>query len=310
MKQITVALFILPDTNVLDLGSIAQVFNEAEQMGLKINTVICGETAEISTRLGISINHVTSYKELNLLPTDFLFIMSSDHRYMFTKHFNPSKELLHWLKTTHENGTKICSVCTGAFLLGKAGLLDNIKCTTHWKRTRHLQQSFPEANVQENILFIEDNNIVTSAGSASGIDLALHIISTIKDDYLGHKIARELVVFNRRDGLHPQESFFLQYRNHYHVGIHKVQDYIHRNIGKRLHLCELADVANMSERNFCRIFKKETSLTVFDYITKLRQENISELLKNPDLSKKQIANKVGLESERQVNRLIKMAMVA
>lgn len=156
-------------------------------------------------------------------------------------------------------------------------MLDGIKCTTHWKRTEELQADFPKAKVQQNIIFVEDNGIYTSAGANSAIDVALHILSHLKDDFFAHKIARELVVYNRRRGSDVQQSIYSSNRNHIHNGIHKVQDYLEKNLHKKNMLADLAELANMSHRNFCRIFKKETSLTVIEYVNLLRKEKINEL---------------------------------
>ena len=95
----------------------------------------------------------------------------------------------------------------------------------------------------------------------------------------------------------------LQFRNHIHSGIHKVQDWIIDNIHLKTNLKDLAEIANMSERNFTRTFKKETNATVTDFITLIRKEKIKELSKNLDLSRVEIANKVGLQSERQISRI-------
>jgi transcriptional regulator GlxA family with amidase domain len=154
---------------------------------------------------------------------------------------------------------------------------------------------------------VEDKGIYTSAGVTAGIDLALHIVSVLKDDNFSFKIARELVVYNRRSGSDAQQSIHLSYRNHIHSGIHKVQDWLQDNLNKALNIIDLAAIANMSDRNFTRIFKKETSLTVHEYITLLRKERLTALLKNPDLSRQQIAQQCGLASERQLSRLIKQS---
>ena len=132
----------------------------------------------------------------------------------------------------------------------------------------------------------------------------LYLLEQKTDSYFTHKVARELVVYNRRKGVSDQISPVFQYRNHIHAGIHRVQDYILENLSQKYHLDDLATIANMSERSFTRIFKKEIGITVNQYINTIRVERIKELLKNPELSKKQIANKVGLKSERQLERLL------
>lgn len=305
MKKVTIGIFLLPEMNILDFGGITQAFVEAEDFGLNIEVIVCADTTEIKTCAGIKLNGIRDYKKIKNNTLDYLFVISASYKYIFSPKFKPSQELKNWLSILHNSGTKICAVCNGAFLIGAAGLLDDLKCTTHWKITKELKKQFPSCKVQEDILFIEDNNIITSAGSSSGIDLALYVISKLKDEHLSHRVARELVIFGRRSGSMPQKSVFLQFRNHYHSGIHKVQDYIIDHLSEKLKLIDLASMANMSERNFCRVFKKETSVTVLEFITRIRRECILQLLENPDLSKRQIANKVGLESERQLNRIIR-----
>jgi transcriptional regulator GlxA family with amidase domain len=217
---------------------------------------------------------------------------------------NPDKNLTSWITEAHAHGITICSICNGAFLLGKTGLLNGKKCTTHWKRTAQLQKIFPQAKVQEDILFVEDEGIISSAGATSGVDVALYILSKLKGDYFTYKISRELIIYNRRSGTETQHSIFLTYRNHTHSGVHRVQDWLQTNLHKKATVNNLADTANMSYRNFCRVFKKETSVTVNNYITLLRKERIKELLKNPDMSRSQIATQCGLKSERQVSRIL------
>ena len=109
----------------------------------------------------------------------------------------------------------------------------------------------------------------------------------------------------RRPGEQSQQSIFLSYRNHIHSGVHAVQDYLTENLHRKNPLSELAALANMSPRNFTRVFKKETGIAVGEYIARLRQERLQELSKNPDLSRAQLARQLGLKSERQVSRLIR-----
>jgi transcriptional regulator GlxA family with amidase domain len=189
--------------------------------------------------------------------------------------------------------------------LAQAGLLNGRKCTTHWKRTSELQNTFPAIRLVENILFTEDERIFTSAGVTAGIDMALNILSKLTDDNFSFKIARELVIYVRRQGNESQQSVFMQYRNHIHTGIHNVQEYLQENGNKKTTLNALADIAFMSVRNLTRIFKKETGLSINEYINLIRKERIHELMKNPDITRAQLALQCGLKSERHVCRILK-----
>jgi transcriptional regulator GlxA family with amidase domain len=300
-----ITFLLMPNTNLLDLGGASQVFHEAKDQGLAIDIHFCSTEDNILAVAGLPLGTLENYEKQTLNKGDYLIMLSADYRYFFSENCKPDKALLDWLLGLKAKNVTICAICTAAFVVGEAGLLDGIKCTTHWKRTDELQAKFPKAKVQQNIIFIEDCGIYTSAGANSAIDVALAILSSLKGDFFAHKIARELVVYNRRSGNEAQQSVYLNYRNHIHKGIHKVQDYLQESLHRKNLLAELAEIANMSHRNFCRVFKKETSLTVIEYVNILRKERISNLLKNPDLSRSEIAKQCGLQSERQISRIIK-----
>ena len=299
-----IIFLVPPHANMFDLAGASQVFYEAREHGLKLELNFCSYEKEIQASTGVPLGKLENYKKFSLIKGDVLFIASAQIDYMISSRMNPDRDLLDWINKAYDKGATICSLCNGAFLLGKTGLLDGRHCTTHWKRTAQLQKRFPLAKVEENILFIEDDRIISSAGATSGVDVALHILNKLKDDHFVYLISRELVIYNRRSGSQQQQSIFLNYRNHMHIGVHKVQDFILKNTHIKTSLPQLSEIANMSDRNFTRVFKRETGLTVNEYITLVRKEKINELIKNPDISRLQIASECGLKSERQVSRLL------
>lgn len=295
---------VLPDIHLMDLAGPDQTIHEAADFGASFTIQYCGTGEKVVSSAGLPIDRLVHYSKIKLNEGDFLIIPGSKVDYILSDEFTGNVKLHHWINDLHSRGVRIVSICAGAFVLGFCGLLDGRACTTHFKRTTQLQQLYPKAIVQENVLFVEEDGIYTSAGIASGIDLMLFIIEKLRDSYFAHKVARELVIYNRRDGHNEQHSVFMQFRNHIHSGIHKAQDFIVENIHRKHPLHELADLACMSERNFTRVFKKETGITVNDYITLVRKEVILKLQMNRDLSLKQIAAKVGLDSEKQVKRIL------
>jgi transcriptional regulator GlxA family with amidase domain len=296
---------LLPQIHLLDLAGPDQAIHEAIDYGADFEIEYCCLEKTIVSSAGLPIGQVNHFSETALKQGDFLIIPGADFSYLSSPDFRRQKALFDWLKDNYSKGVNVCSICAGAFALAACGLLDHVQCTTHFKKTADLQRLYPQTKVVENILFTDHKGIYTSAGIASGIDLILHIIEKLKGSYFAHLVARELVVYNRRNGSSAQESELLKFRNHIHSGIHKAQDFIIENIHLKMPLYDLAEVANMSERNFTRIFKKETNITVNEFITAIRKEKSTELLKNPDLSKIEIANKVGLESEKQLTRILK-----
>lgn len=296
---------VLPHVHILDLAGADQAILEAIDYDADFEIAYCGIGKDIHTTSGLPFGKIPHYSEIALKKDDFLLIPGASYTYLASEDFLQSKDLFEWIRVQYAKGVNLCSICLGAFVLAETGLLNKKKCTTHFKKTSELQKRFPSVKVQENTLFTDEGNIYTSAGVAAGIDLMLYIIEKLKGSQFAYLVARELVVYNRRSGQDSQESDFFKFRNHIHTGIHKVQDCIVENIHEKHNLCDLAEISNMSERNFTRIFKKETGITVNDFITNIRLVKAKELLKNPDLSKAEIAHKVGLQSEKQLTRILK-----
>lgn len=289
---------------MFDFASAAQVFYEAREHGCDIEIHFCSYEKNIRSASGLPIGKIKQFTEMKLKKGDYLFISSAEINYTLSKQFKPKTEVLNWLIDLHNNGISICALCIGTFLLGYTGLLNGRNCTTHWKRTPELQDCFPLANVKENMLFVQDGTIITSAGASSGVDVALYILQKLKNNYFAYTISRELVIYNRRNGDDVQQNVYVNYRNHVHAGIHKVQDWLQQNLKKGAQLNELAEIACMSERNFTRTFKRETGHTVNDYITGLRKQKIKELMQKPEITRSEMAKACGLKSERHVARLM------
>jgi transcriptional regulator GlxA family with amidase domain len=305
MATTKIVFLILPHVHLLDLAGPDQVFLEAKDYGADIEVIYASFTSKLATSTGLPLGQVMHFSSIPINVGDFIFIPGADIKYLQSTELHHEKALIRWITEGYEKGAYLCSVCTGAFFLGITGLLNGKKCTTHWKRTAELQTFYPKARVVENILFTEEDRIFTSAGVTSGIDMALHILGTLKDDLFSFKVARELVIYQRRTGDQQQTNILWDYRNHIHTGIHNVQEWLMDNIHAKTSIHNLAEIACMSSRNLTRVFKKETSITINDYITLLRKEKIKELLKKPDLTRAQIAKECGLKSERQLTRLLK-----
>lgn len=299
-----IIFLVLPQVHLLDLAGPDQVFLEAKDYGLGIEVLYCSYGVPVETSTNIALGNLQHFSEIKANEGDYIVIPGATLGFLNSPEMSRQQDLFNWVIDGYNRKANVCSICTGAFFLALTGLLDGKHCTTHWKRTAELQQQYPKLQVVDNILFTEDQRIFTSAGVTSGIDLALHIVAKIKDDLVSYKVARELVVYNRRSGSDAQQSIHLKYRNHIHVGIHKIQDQLQEKIDTKMVLDDLAELACMSTRNMTRIFKKETGLTINDYIQILRKEKIRELLKNPDLSRRDIALQCGLKSERQVSRIL------
>ncbi|WP_299456115.1 GlxA family transcriptional regulator [uncultured Microscilla sp.] len=301
----TIAFVILPQVHILDLAGPLQVFYEAKndyQQPFDLQQVALAP--EVSMAQGLTLSHLVPYTTLNLQKGDYI-IIAGIHTSGFRSEIyrQASSAFFDWLNAQHAQGVKICSVCTGAFVLAQAGLLDGKKCTTHWKASQELHDKFPAAKVQSDCLYIKDQQVYTSAGVASGIDLALSILEEEAGALLAAKVAREIVVYMRRNGLEQQQSIYLDYRTHLYEGVHRVQDWLVQNPEKKNNLEELAEMAHMSSRNLTRLFRKATGVSVHEFATKIRLELAKKLLKNPDLTIEAVAARCGFKDARQLRRL-------
>jgi transcriptional regulator GlxA family with amidase domain len=210
--------------------------------------------------------------------------------------------VLETLRRHHESGGTVASVCAGAEALGQAGLLDGRRCTTHHEHQDELAARYPRAHVVRDVLFTEDDRVVTSAGIASGIDLALHLVAARHGPAVAARIARAMVVFARRNGDAAQDSAMLRHRVHLSDQVHRAQDIIDARFDTALRLAELADALGVSERTLTRRFVRATGLTPLRYQQMLRLERAQTLI-GQGSTVESAARTVGFEDARMLRRL-------
>jgi transcriptional regulator GlxA family with amidase domain len=303
MKKI--AFIIPPTVELLDLAGPAQVFIEAKVQGFDIDMEFYQYRETPVSTAGLGFGTIAHFTEAKLKAGDFIFVPGMDNEYVRSIPFKAEKAFFNWLKECSDKHITVCSICSGAFALGHAGLLTNTECTTHWRRVNQLQTEFPKAKVVTDILYVKSNNVYTSAGISAGIDLALAILEDLKGALFTHKVARGLVVYHRRSGKHSQQSIYLDYRNHINPQIHEVQDILIDNLSKENSIESLAAQVGMSPRNLSRVFKEKTGTTVLEYLTLLRKEYAQTMLNNPEYTIEYIASKCGYKTARQLQRILK-----
>jgi transcriptional regulator GlxA family with amidase domain len=206
------------------------------------------------------------------------------------------------LRDHHAAGGTVASVCAGADALGRAGLLDGRRCTTHHALQDALERLYPQAKVVRDVLYVVDDRIVTSAGIASGIDMALHLLAVRHGPAVAAKVARTMVVYARRNGDEPQTSAMLRHRGHLSDSVHRVQDVIDSRYADRLPLSELAGIAGVSERTLTRLFGGATGLTPLRYQQELRLERAEHLIGHGE-TVESAARAVGFDDARMLRRL-------
>jgi len=303
-----VVFLILPTVQLLDLSGPVQVFYAANYNGAVYRLRYCGLEKEVRSGQGLMLSNIEPFDSINFEKDDLIIVPGISGAQIVSGEFRKyDTKLYDWLRSNHENGVKICSICNGAFILAQTGLLNGLSCTTHWERFEQLQSEYPKLKVITDQLFVKNESIYTSAGIASGIDLALSVIEEDQGSYFASKVAKELVIYMRRDSHHAQISIYLDYRSHLNPGIHRVQDLIVNNPEKKFSLTFLSGEVGMSTRNLTRIFKRSTGLTINEYTNKIRLELASTLLNNPNLTIDNISARCGFENARHFRRLWKSA---
>jgi transcriptional regulator GlxA family with amidase domain len=303
------AVFVIPPrVHLLDITGPAHVFYEAADYGAPLKLHFCNihtQEHSIQSSSSLFLSNLINYNELNLQPGDVIFVPGLESSLLTDDVFlTSSRAFQYWLKKQYDNGVKICSVCTGAFLLAEAGLLANKECTTHWKFTDRFQTRFPQTLLKSNRLFVKADNIYTSAGVSSGIDLALFMLEELFGSGFAAKIAKEIVVYIRRTESDPQISAFMQFRNHMDQRIHTVQDLLSQSLDKKLSITQLAAEVFMSPRNLTRLFRKTTQISIGDYLNKLRHERSVHMIAD-GYTMQAAAQSCGLKSTNQLRSIIK-----
>lgn len=305
MRKIIFA--IPPEVHLLDVNGPAHLFYEAKELGADIELyfISLNNSSEIKSSAGLHFNKLLEYDVIELDESDIIFIPGLEYHVIDDDIFlNSIQPFLNWVSIQYHKGVHICSVCTGSFILAETGLLNGKIATTHWKYFEKFSKKYPNVILQKDRLFISSENIHTSAGVSSGIDLSLFLIEKFFGTKLALEIAKEVVIYFRRSSSDPQLSIFLQYRNHLDQRIHNVQDYLINNMVNTPIADELADHVHMSKRNLTRQFKKTVGITIGEYLEKLRLESIISLLSEGN-KLDFVAEKVGLKSANQVRFILK-----
>ena len=205
----------------------------------------------------------------------------------------PHPKLTEWLTQRAVRCTRYGSICTGAFALGHAGLLDDRDATTHWQDAPALAAQFPRARVELDRIYIRDGALVTSAGITAGIDLSLALVAEDHGPRVALAVAKRLVVYAQRRGGQSQFSPFLSAPTDEASPVAKVQAHVMEHIRERFSVNELAKVAGMSPRHFARMFVQMTEVTPHEFVERARVDSARNLLESTDMALKAVAYESG-----------------
>ncbi|WP_273792654.1 GlxA family transcriptional regulator [Brucella anthropi] len=310
VRLVPVYVVIPPRVLLLDVAGPLEVLRKAnlEQHKVRFDVRYIGPSQAVLSSIGLPVAGVEPLPEV--LPDEALVIVSGSADVPLGNAETDrcadailEKEIVVWLRRIVCPGVRLVTICSGALLAARAGLLDGYSCTTHHLALGELEQLAPTARVHQNRLFVEDGERLTSAGIAAGIDLMLHIVAGLTDHATALAVARYLVVYLRRSGNDPQLSPWLEGRNHMNPVVHRAQDAIAHDPAADWSVERLASIGGASPRNFSRLFNEYAGMTVTDYVNRLKISLAREMLLNSELDIENVATQAGFASARQFRRV-------
>lgn len=215
--------------------------------------------------------------------------------------------VLAWLRRAGA-ARRVASSGGGAFVLAKAGLLNNRRCVTHWRYVSALQREFPQVQVEPDALFVIDGNCITTAGSSGVLDLAMHMVEEDHGKLLAMDVARALVVVRKRSGEQPQFSAELQAQAAASPKVTAAAEWIIANIERKPSVARLAEQFCMSERNFSRVFTREIGMSPQRFVERAKLEAARRWLAESDLPVEKVARRTGYSCGEHMAQSFRKAM--
>ncbi|MDT7519523.1 helix-turn-helix domain-containing protein [Rhodoferax sp. TBRC 17660] len=293
-------LVLTPNVLMLDYAGPAEALRMARDMGAPIALHACGPQGDIPTSLNTGLTGLEALP--SALPERSLVLVVGNSNEAVDYATDAARTVVHWLQAL-PLGTRLASICSGALLLAQAGCLDGRHCTTHHTLIADLQALAPRAQVVSDRIFVDDGEVLTSAGITTGIDLALYLIEQEAGAELAARVARRLVMYQRRGTHDPQVSPWLAHRNHMHPAVHRAQDAVAREPQRNWTLAGLADVACVSPRHLTRLFAQHAGISVVVYQQQLRIARAKQLLAQHGWPVERVAEACGFASARDLRRV-------
>lgn len=287
-----VAILAFPRVQLLDVIGPADVFAEAAR---QLNNPRAYHLQVISTVGGV----LTGSNGLKLAPDtsiknhrgriDTLLVAGGP----YVDDLPLGDDVTAWLTRQARQVKRLGSVCSGAFLLAHAGLLDGRRVTTHWSWAERLASQYPALEVEPDSIYVQDGSIYTSAGVTAGMDLALHMVEEDHGRDIALKVAREMVMFLKRPGGQSQFSVYLAAQTADKSVVRDIQDYVLANLGADLSVPAIARRAAMSERNFARVFRAATGVTPAAFVEAARIDEARRMVEASEVAMKKLADTLG-----------------
>lgn len=287
----SVAVPLIDEFAMFEFGVVCEVFGlDRSYAGLEpFDFRVCSITpgAPVVSPVGVSVTAPYGLEAMD--DADLIAVPAATIRDEYPQEF------LDALRRAYDRGAILLSVCSGAFALGAAGLLDGHDCTTHWRYSDQLQRRFPEARVDPDVLFVDDGRIITSAGTSAGIDASLHLVRRELGSAVANTIARNMVVPPQRDG-GQRQYIDKPVSDCEDDTFSELIDYLTERLDETHTVGSLAERTHMSTRSFSRRFVAETGVPPMQWLTTQRILHARLLLETTDLPIDEVARQCGFGS--------------
>lgn len=293
-------MVLFPGLQGLDLVGPVEVFagaNKAAGRGVYHIVTAAVHAGPLRTHSGLGLVVDTALADLRG-PVDTLMVVGGDGTYDAVT----DPDLVDGVRRLAARSRRVTSVCSGAFVLAQAGLLDGRRATTHWSVCDLLAEAFPAVTVEPDPIFVRDGNVATSAGVTAGMDLALALVEDDLGRDVALTVARQLVLFLRRPANQSQFSAQLGAQMAERDGIRDAQRHVLDHPEADCSVAALARLATMSERHFARCFTDEVGVTPARYVERVRVETARRLLEDTDSGVKAVAAAAGFGTAETMRR--------
>lgn len=305
-----IVFLVVPDATLLDITGPFEVFSQVSEYTKvhKMNTTVeyqlhllsINKKIYIQTASGMVIKCTENIQTFDY-PIDTLIIPGVPNS--LVEQYKLPGNVLEWINIQSLKVRRMCSICTGSFFLAEAGILAHKKVTTHWEKCDLLKSTYANLRVDTDPIFVKDNQIYTSAGISSGMDLALALVEEDLGKPLALAVARQMVLYLKRPGSQSQYSTILKHQEIDYQPIREICAWIQEHLHETITIDYLSEKTSMSSRNFARVFVRETGITPAKYIDKLRIETACRHLVDTRLSFKEIAVLCGLSSPDNMRKI-------
>lgn len=295
-----VYFLVLPHLTLLDLAGPAEILQAARRFDVDIDLRYIGPAEAVGSSVGIGLAEIAPLPAS--LPDGAIIFIPGAANSREDYERPDALAAIDWLARVPTAEHMLCAVCSAALLAARAGLLAGRECTTHFSLQDRLAHMDPSLRILPDRLFVRDGNIITSAGAASGIDIALDLLSRLHGPALAAKVAELLVIYFHREADDPQRSPWIAFRGHEDPRIGAAQALISRNPQRDWTVASLARELHVGERHLARLFRTHAGISPSAYIRSLRVAASRQMVRHTRLSMEHIATACGFQSSEQMRR--------